>query len=80
MAVNEKLANKILEINRQKESEKETINVLSDFSPGARIRSFYDKYLYRIPMVTISLLLMFILLRELNKYLNTYADNKRLNG
>ncbi|MCH2193776.1 hypothetical protein [Kordia sp.] len=80
IAVNEKLANRILQINRQKELESETINVLNDFSPGARIRSFYDKYLYRIPMITISLLLMLILLRELNKYLNTYAENKRLNA
>ncbi|MFK7747185.1 MAG: hypothetical protein AB8B65_02215 [Kordia sp.] len=80
LAVNEKIANRILEINRKKEMESETINVLSDFSPGARIRNFYDRYLYRIPMLTISLLLMFILLRELNKYLNTYAENKRLNA
>ncbi|MGH1384875.1 hypothetical protein [Kordia sp.] len=80
LAVNEKLSNKILEINRQKEMESETINVLSDFSPGARFKHFYDRYLYRIPILTISLLLMFILLRELNKYLNTYAENKRLNG
>ncbi|AXG68955.1 hypothetical protein KORDIASMS9_01174 [Kordia sp. SMS9] len=79
LAVNEKISNRILEINRQREMERETINVLSDFSPGARIRSFYDRYLYRIPMITVSLLLMFILLRELNQYLNTYAENKRMN-
>jgi hypothetical protein len=78
--LNEAISKRILEVNRQKESERETINVLSEFSPGARVRNFYDRYLFRIPLITVSILLMFILLRELNKYLNTYAENKRMNA
>lgn len=80
LTINEKISQRILEINKQKELEREVINVLSNFSPGARIINFYDKYMYRIPLITISILLLFILLRELNKYLNTYAENKRINA
>ncbi|WP_046743477.1 hypothetical protein [Kordia zhangzhouensis] len=80
LTLNETISQKILEISRKKELESETVNVLSDFSPGARVRSFYDRYLLRIPMITLSLLLLFILLRELNSYLNRYTENKRLNA
>jgi hypothetical protein len=80
LSINENISKRILEVNRQKEMEKETVNILSEFSPGARVKNFYDRYLLRIPMITVSLLLMFILLRELNKYLNTYAENKRMNA
>ncbi|WP_046755321.1 hypothetical protein [Kordia jejudonensis] len=80
LRINEEISNKILEINYKKELNSEIINVLSGFSPGAEIKSFYDSFLFRIPVITISLLLMFILLRELNTYLNTYEENKRLNA
>lgn len=80
LRINEEIANKILEINYKKELNSEIINVLSGFSPGAEIKSFYDSYLFKIPVVTVSLLLLFILLRELNSYLNTYEENKLLNA
>lgn len=77
--LSETITNKILEINLRRELSNETINVLSDFSPGAEIKSFYDKFLFKIPLVTFILLVVFILLRELNSYLNRYDENKKLN-
>lgn len=65
-------------INVDIEDKKNTINVLSDLTSGAIFKNFFDKYIFRVPVVTLLLLLLFILLRELNKYLNTYAENKRL--
>lgn len=79
LKINEEISNKILEINRKKELNSEIINVLSGFSPGAEIKSFYDSFLFKIPVITLTLLLLFILLRELNSYLNKYQENKRLN-
>jgi hypothetical protein len=35
--------------------------------------------LFRIPIMTLLLLFAFILLKELNKYMNTYIEDKRLN-
>lgn len=77
--LNEAISQKLLEINKQKELQSETINTLSNFSPGSEIKRFYDSYLFRIPIITLTLLALFILLRELNSYLNTYEENKRLN-
>ncbi|MEM6685464.1 MAG: hypothetical protein AAF617_06675 [Bacteroidota bacterium] len=71
---------RLSKIKELKELNQDVVNVLSNFSDGIESVDFYDKYLYRIPIVTISLLLIFILLRELNKYLNTYAEKKRLNN
>ncbi|MEM6718238.1 MAG: hypothetical protein AAF611_02885 [Bacteroidota bacterium] len=71
---------RLAKIEEQKELNQNTVNILSTFSDGIELRDFHSKFLYRIPLITISLLLIFILLRELNKYLNTYAENKRLNA
>lgn len=79
LKMNEEISNKILEINLKKELNSETINVLSGFSPGAEIKNFYNSFLFKIPVITLTLLLLFILLRELNGYLNKYQENKRLN-
>lgn len=78
--LDEKISARLLQIAEQKEFQQKTINVLSDFSDGAKIKNFYESNLFRIPIITLSILLVFILLRELNKYLNTYAENKRLNA
>lgn len=75
-----KISARLLQISEDREFKQQTINVLSDFSDGAQIRNFYDSYLFRIPIITLLLLLTFILLRELNKYLNTYAENRRSNA
>jgi len=80
LKINEEISNKILKISLEKELNSETINVLSGFSPGAEIKSFYNSFLFKIPLITLTLLLLFILLRELNSYLNTYEENKRLNA
>jgi hypothetical protein len=80
LALNEKLNKQILNIRLERELNSETINVLSDFSQGGEYREFYDSYLFRIPIITLSLLLLFILLRELNSYLNRYAENKKVNA
>ncbi|MBC8755356.1 hypothetical protein H2O64_11765 [Kordia sp. YSTF-M3] len=79
-SLDEEIAARLLKIAEDKEFKKETINVLSNFSDGAQIRHFYDSYLFRIPIITSLLLFVFILLRELNKYLNTYAENRRSNA
>jgi len=77
--LNEVITNKILEISLQRDLSNETINVLSDFSPGAEVKTFYDRFLFKIPVITFILLVIFILLRELNSYLNRYTGNKKLN-
>ncbi|WP_420571257.1 hypothetical protein [Kordia sp.] len=79
-ALDETISQELLEIKQQRELKKETINVLSDFIAGRQILNFFDSYRFRIPILTLSILLIFILLRELNSYLNTYSENKRLNG
>ncbi|PTX60452.1 hypothetical protein C8N46_10696 [Kordia periserrulae] len=78
--LDKEILGRLAEIEREKELNRNTVNVLSTFSEGIELRDFHDKYLYKIPLVTIALLLIFILLRELNKYLNTYAENKQLNA
>jgi hypothetical protein len=66
-------------IDLQRELNSETINVLSTLSELGEDRDFYDRYLFRIPIMTLLLLFAFILLKELNKYMNTYIEDKRLN-
>lgn len=78
--LDEAISKELLEIKQQRELLSETINVLSDFIAGRQMLNFYDSYLFRIPIMTLSILFMFILLRELNTYLNTYSENKRLNA
>lgn len=76
-ALDEEISARLRKIEEDREFKDKTINVLSNFSDGAQIRNFYESYLFRIPIVTLLLLLVFILLRELNKYLNNYAENRR---
>ena len=76
--LDEKIGLELIDISELREFKQKTVNVLSDFTPGAEVKNFYDSYLFRIPLITLSILLLFILLRELNKYLNVYAENKRL--
>jgi hypothetical protein len=71
---------RLARIEEEKELNQNTVNIISTFSDGIELRDFYSKFLYRIPLITIALLLLFILLRELNKYLNTYAEKKRLDA
>ena len=78
--LDEQISARLLKIAEDKEFQQNTINVLSNFSDGAEIRNFYNSYLFRIPIITLLLLFVFILLRELNKYLNSYAENRRLNA
>ncbi|MFT5215810.1 MAG: hypothetical protein ACI83H_000927 [Glaciecola sp.] len=78
--LDEKITARLLVISKDREFQQEIINVLSDFSDGAQIRNFYDSYLFRIPIITLLLLFVFILLRELNTYLNTYEENRRSNA
>lgn len=78
-ALDEKISKEILKLNEQKEFGEEIIEVLNDFSPGSEIKSFFDSFLFKIPVITLTLLLLFILLRELNSYLNRYNENKRVN-
>ncbi|QHI37482.1 hypothetical protein IMCC3317_28610 [Kordia antarctica] len=79
-SLDENISARLRQIAEDREFKGQTINVLSNFSDGAQIRNFYESYLFRIPIVTLLLLFVFILLRELNKYLNTYAENRRSNA
>lgn len=78
--LDEKIASQLVIINQQRRMGEKTIDVISDFYPGIEVKNFFDSYLFKIPIVTLSLLLLFILLRELNKYLDAYAENKRINA
>lgn len=78
-ALDDKIAKEILKIKEEKELGKRVIEVLNNFSPGSESKSFFNSFLFRIPILTLSFLLLFILLRELNSYLNTYQENKKLN-
>ncbi|WP_430410922.1 hypothetical protein [Kordia sp.] len=79
-ALNEKISKEILKLKAEKDFGGETIEVLNDFSPGSEIKSFFDSFLFKIPIITLILLLLFIFLRELNSFLNTYEENKRLDA
>lgn len=73
------ITRELIEINKLKTNNDNTVNVIKDFSRGYEIKNFFDSFLFKIPLVAVSLLFLFILLRELNKYLNIYQENKRLN-
>ena len=78
-AINDKITKEIIKLKREKELGARVIEVLNNFSPGSQGNNFFNSFLFRIPLVTLSLLLIFILLRELNSYLNRYNENKRVN-
>lgn len=78
--MDDKISKEILRLEKEKEFSGEVIEVLNGFSPGSKVRDFFNSFLFRIPVITLTLLLLFILLRELNRYLNTYEEKKRLNA
>lgn len=79
LSLNQSIDKEILNIDIQKELNSETINVISTLSELGEDKGFYDRYLFRVPIMTLLLLFAFILLKELNKYMNTYIEDKRLN-
>ncbi|WP_298417980.1 hypothetical protein [uncultured Kordia sp.] len=77
--LDEKISQKILELKEKKEFGVNTVEVLNDFTPGSEVKRFFDRFIFKVPAIILTLLLLFILVRELNRYLNTYEEKKRLN-
>jgi len=69
-----KLGKELRDNNKEKASTLEILNVVSAFNKvGAKERAFLQKYTFQLAGLFFGLMLLFILLKQLNSFLKTYA-------
>ena len=68
------LKEKIVELNLEKANKATILNVISDFpSRGVKLGGIINQYKFLLPLLLVSLVLIFLLLLELNKGLKKYT-------
>ncbi|NER18901.1 hypothetical protein [Spongiivirga citrea] len=73
----EQIKNSLIRLNEEKANTRSTINVISDFpNKGVEINDFWKKKKVLLPILLVGLVLFFLLLMELNRYLNVIKENK----
>ena len=67
------LKEKLVELNEERANKSTIINVISDFpTRGVELKGIWKSYKFKLPMLLLILVLGFLALLELNKYLKTY--------
>ena len=70
---NRNLNSELIDVISSKSSMYEIINVISNFQPiGTEIKGATNNYAFLLTILCAGLMILFILLRQLNNYLNNY--------
>lgn len=69
----EVLKNILVRLNKEKANKASILNVISDFpARGVKRQGFWTSYKFFLPVILLALVLVFLLIGRLNKYLKTY--------
>lgn len=67
---------KLVELNKERANKSSILNVISDFPrKGVKIKGLLNSYKFLIPLILLSLSMLFFALMSLNRYLKTYKKN-----
>lgn len=73
-AVNKGINEDLQKISLEKATQYDVINVLSNFQPiGAKIKGVTSNYAFLLSVLGAGCMILFLLVRKLNRYLNNYA-------
>jgi len=74
---NRKLNSELIDVISSKSNMSEVINVISNFQPiGTEIKGATNNYAFLLTVLCAGLMTLFILLRQLNNYLNNYKKQE----
>ena len=73
-AANKEINEDLTKVSLEKATQYEVINVLSNFQPiGSKIKGVTTNYAFLLTLLGAGLMILFLLLIKLNRYLNNYA-------
>lgn len=71
----ELIKNSLIELNEEKANTRSTMNVISDFpNKGVEVNDFWKKKKVLLPILLVGLVFFFLMLLELNRYLNKVKE------
>lgn len=72
----EVLKERMVELNEERANKSSIINVISDFpSRGVEQKGLWNRYLFLLPIILLSLIVILLLTLRLNRYLSEYRTN-----
>ena len=70
------LKNRLVSLNKEKADKSSILNVISDFpTRGVKVKGFWKNYKSVLPIVFLSIIIVFLSIIRVNSYLKSYQEN-----